>query len=275
MFKTIGKCIWAFDLEWVPDPDAGRRVYDLPNEMSDADVILEMWKKGGATEENPRPYIKTVLCRVVSVAVVSRECQGNDEIKLDLRSLPKAGEPLEEAKLISRFFTALGKEKPQLVGFNSSNSDLPILIQRGVATGISAPEFGKRPPKPWEGIDYFAKSEGAHIDLKDVLGAWGKATPSLHEIAQVSRIPGKTGTTGHDVVTLWSAGLVREIVEYNEFDALTTYLVWLRTAHFAGFFSGEQYHQEENRVKDLLIDRIGQGNNHLKLYLEKWESLKK
>lgn len=74
MFKTIGKRIWAFDLEWVPDPDAGRRVYDLPNEMSDDDVILEMWKKGGATEENPQPYIKTVLCRVVSVAVVSREC---------------------------------------------------------------------------------------------------------------------------------------------------------------------------------------------------------
>jgi predicted PolB exonuclease-like 3'-5' exonuclease len=126
MFKTIGKRVWAFDLEWVPDPDAGRRVYDLPNEMSDADVIQEMWKKGGATEENPQPYLKTVLCRVVSVAVVSRECQDNGEIKLELRSLPKADEPLEEAKLISKFFTVLGKEKPQLVGFNSSNSDLPI-----------------------------------------------------------------------------------------------------------------------------------------------------
>ena len=279
MFKTIGKRIWAFDLEWVPAPDAGRRVYDLPIEMSDADVIQEMWKKGGATEENPQPYIKTVLCRVVSVAVVSRECQRNGQIKLDLRSLPKANEPLEEAKLISCFFTAFGngkaEPKPQLVGFNSSNSDLPILIQRGVATGVYAPGFGQRPAKPWEGIDYFAKYEDGHIDLKDILGAWGKATPSLHEIAQVSGIPGKIGTSGHDVVTLWAAGMVREIVEYNEFDALTTYLVWLRTAHFAGFFSKEEYHLEENRVKELLADRISQGNHHLKLYLEKWESLQK
>jgi 3'-5' exonuclease len=275
MFKTIGKRIWAFDLEWVPDPDAGRRVYDLPNEMSDTDVILEMWKKGGATEENPQPYIKTVLCRVVSVVVVSRECQGNGEIKLDLRALPKANEPLEEAMLIAKFFTVLGKEKPQLVGFNSSNSDLPILIQRGVAKGVTAPEFCKRPLKPWNGTDYFAKSEDAHVDLKDVLGGWGKATPSLHEIAEVSGIPGKIGTTGHDVLTLWTAGTVREIVEYNEFDALTTYLVWLRTARFAGFFSNEEYHQEENRVRDLLNDRIGQGNNHLKLYLDRWESLKR
>ena len=275
MFKTIGNRIWAFDLEWVPDSGAGRMVYDMPNEMSDADVILEMWKRGGATKDDPQPYIKTVLCRVVSAAVVSRECQSDGEIKLDLRSLPKADEPLEEAKLISSFFTALGKEKPQLVGFNSSNSDLPILIQRGVATGVSAPEFCKRPPKPWEGTDYFSKYDDGHIDLKDVLGAWGKATPSLHEIAQASGIPGKIGTDGHDVVKLWADGNVRKIVEYNECDALTTYLVWLRTAHFAGFFPDEKYHQEENRVKDLLNDRISQGNNHLKLYLEKWESLQK
>jgi predicted PolB exonuclease-like 3'-5' exonuclease len=149
------------------------------------------------------------------------------------------------------------------------------LIQRGVANGITAPEFCKRPLKPWNGTDYFAKSEDAHVDLKDILGGWGKATPSLHEIAQVSGIPGKIGTTGHDVVTLWAAGLVREIVEYNEFDALTTYLVWLRTAHFAGFFSNDEYLLEENRVKELLDHRISQGNDHLELYLEKWESFQR
>lgn len=66
--------------------------------------------------------------------------------------MPKTNVPLEEAKLISRFFTAFGdgktEPKSQLVGFNSTNSDLPILIQRGVATGVHAPEFGKRPQNP-------------------------------------------------------------------------------------------------------------------------------
>lgn len=107
------------------------------------------------------------------------------------------------------------------------------------------------------------------------MGAWGKATPSLHEIAQVSGIPGKIDTAGNDVVKLWADGMVHQIVEYNECDAITTYLLWLRTAHFAGFFPDEQYHQEEIRVKELLKNRISQGNNHLKLYLEKWESLQK
>lgn len=274
MFKTVGKSLWAFDLEWVPDPDAGRKVYDLSPDLSDSDVLQEMWKRGGATDENPQPYLKTVLCRVVSVAVVSRKCQDNGDIKLELRSLPKGDEPLAEAKLISKFLLQLGKEKPQLVGFNSSNSDLPILIQRGVACGITAPEFCKRPKKPWEGTDYFAKYEDGHIDVKDILGSWGKATPSLHEIAQVSGIPGKLGTAGNDVAKLWADGMVRQIVEYNEFDALTTYLVWLRIAHFGGFFSDEEYADEETRVKNLINEKIGQGNTYLKLYLDKWESQK-
>ena len=29
MFRTIASNVWAFDLEWVPCPESGRRVYDL------------------------------------------------------------------------------------------------------------------------------------------------------------------------------------------------------------------------------------------------------
>ena len=35
-------------------------------------------------------------------------------------------------------------------------------------------------------------------------------------------------------------------------DALTTYLLWLRTAHFAGHFSDEAHAAEVERVRDLL-----------------------
>jgi len=33
--------VWAFDAEWVPDPDTGRRVYGLDPSTSDADVVDE------------------------------------------------------------------------------------------------------------------------------------------------------------------------------------------------------------------------------------------
>ena len=67
MFKTERNRVWAFDAEWIPDPRAGRLLYDLSDDLPDADVLKHMWKKGGATEEDPTPYLKTVVCRIVSV----------------------------------------------------------------------------------------------------------------------------------------------------------------------------------------------------------------
>ena len=30
MFKTVNKDVWVFDVEWIPDPEAGRRLFELP-----------------------------------------------------------------------------------------------------------------------------------------------------------------------------------------------------------------------------------------------------
>ncbi len=75
------------------------------------------------------------------------------------------------------------------------------------------------------------------------------------------------------MIDLWLAGDVRAIVEYNEFDALTTYLLWLRTAHFAGHFSDAAHAAEVERVRDLLRKRIADGQAHLARYVAKWEGL--
>ena len=154
---------------------------------------------------------------------------------------------MAERELLSRFLTQLGQEepKPHLVGFNSRTADVPILVQRGLIQGVAAGAFCHRPGKPWEGVDYFHKSSEWHLDVKEIVSGWGKGTPSLHEFAAASGIPGKIGTTGHDVHALWRAGDIRRIVEYNQFDALTTYLVWLRMALFAGLLTPEGHACEE------------------------------
>ena len=72
MFKTVKDRVWAFDAEWIPDPAAGKLLYDLPDNTPDLDVVRRMWKEGGATEEDPTPYLKTVVCRIVSVSAVDR-----------------------------------------------------------------------------------------------------------------------------------------------------------------------------------------------------------
>ena len=91
MFKTIPHEVWAFDLEWVPDVGSGRRAYRLGPDASDADVLREMWRQAGADEQNPRPYLKTVLCRIVSIAAVVRRHPEHGQI---LRRLTAYGSRL-------------------------------------------------------------------------------------------------------------------------------------------------------------------------------------
>ena len=277
MFKAIHTKVWIFDVEWVPDPTAGRALYQLPESISDAEVIQEMWRRGGATEEEPMPYLKTVLCRVVSISAVIRTAS-HGEIKLRLQSLPRdPKDPIQisEAHMVETFLDAVGTHQPQLVGFNSFSADLKILLQRGVANGVQAAGFCRRPEKPWEGVDYFARTSDWHVDLMEIVGGWGKSTPSLHEMATVCRIPGKILTDGQEVAPLWLKGELDKIIAYNEFDALTTYLLWLRLAHFGGFLSNEQYEQEEELLRQLLTTESElPGRNHLKSYLVEWDALR-
>jgi len=279
MIKNVKNRVWAFDLEWVPDPLAGLLLYDVgPDVVDPSQVMRVMWERGGATEEDPTPFLKTTLCRVVSVAALERRQLPDGSVKLNLTSLPHdptSQEETTEAHVVGTFLDALGKTRPQLVGFNSLASDLKILIQRGLILGLSAPGFCERPDKPWEGVDYFARSSDWNIDLKEILGGWGLASPSLHEIAVQSGIPGKLGVDGNDVAPMWLDGKIERIVHYNECDAITTYLVWLRLAHLAGFFDDNAYAQEQQLVTELLQIEIAKGGReHLEEYLEAWNQLR-
>ena len=269
--------VWVFDVEWVPDPTAGRLLYQLPESLSDGEVMQEMWKMGGATDEDPMPYLKTVLCRVVSIAAVIRTVR-KDEVRLQLLALPRDPEDPEqisEPHIVRTFLDAVGARQPQLVGFNSQKADLKILLQRGLASGIQAEGFCRRPEKPWEGVDYFARTSDWHVDLLEILGGWGKSTPSLHEMATVCRIPGKLSADGQEVAPLWLKGKLAEIVAYNEYDALTTYLLWLRLAHFGGFLTTDRYEHEQELLRELLTTESEKPErSHLKDYLMEWDGLR-
>ncbi len=278
MFKTVQNRVWAFDLEWIPDPLAGRILYPMETTEAEDDraVMRVMWDQGGATEEDPTPFLKTALCRIVSVAAVERRILQGGEIALNLMSLPHdPGDPEKsvEKAVVGDFLNALGDNQPQLVGYNSHASDLKILVQRAIILGLEAEGFCRRPNKPWEGIDYFARGSEANIDLKDIVGGWGLATPSLHQMAVQSGIPGKMDVDGNQVAELWLEGKLDEIVHYNEYDALTTYLLWLRTAHLGGFFNDEAYRIEQERVEELITKETDRGRTHLAAFRDEWHRL--
>ncbi len=285
MFKSVKDQIWFFDCEWVPDTRTGRLLYKLPRDMSDADVMREMWAQAGATEENPTPFLKTNLCRVISIAAVMRRVSPpgsytdpEDKVRLRLLWLPRnVDDPAAsaEASVLTAFLGAVGRHQPQLVGFNSHASDLKILVQRAFVNGISLPEFCRRPDKPWEGVDYFARDNEANIDLIDVLNGYsGRQPPSLNELAVSAGIPGKFGTSGDDVAGMWLGGQWREVVQYNCYDALTTYLVWLRTAHLGGFVNDEDYECEQMILQNMLLEEAEKpGMEFLNAYVEEWNRL--
>ncbi len=262
--------IWAFDAEWVPDPATGRRVLGLPADWSDEAVLERMWAAGGATEAEPRPYLKTILCRVVSIAAVIRTAR-HGEVRHRLFALPEGPDPLAEDDLLRRFLVALGDKKPQLVGFNSREADLPILAQRAMVHRLSIPGLGRSADK-WAKDDYFDRYGTQHVDLRDLTGAWGKASSTLHELATACGVPGKLGTDGKSVIDLWRAGDVAGIVRYNQFDALTTFLVWLRAMAFSGHLSPEQLAAEEAQVRALVVAKEAQDPG-FGAYLEGWDRL--
>ncbi len=276
MIKYVAKQVWAFDAEWIPDPVAGRLLYDIPESITDPGEIMRiMWERGGATDDDPTPFLKLAVCRVVSVAAVERRVM-NGNVRLLLMSLPHDPadpEQAREAGIVGGFLDAVGERRPQLVGFNSIDSDLKLLVQRGTILGLRSAGFCERPERPWEGIDYFARGSDWNVDLKQILGGFGRATPSLHEIATQSGIPGKMDVDGNQVARLWLEGDLAKIVRYNEFDALTTYLLWLRLAHFAGHFTDEEYAGEQKRLREYLSEESRTIRPHLETYLEEWSRL--
>lgn len=278
MFRRVEERVWAFDCEWVPDPAAGRVLQGISDDVVDPREIMQaMWRAGGATEADPTPFLKTIVCRIVSVSALERRVRPDGEVVLQLLSLPHDPtdpEQLREEAVVGEFLAALGRHKPQLVGFNSLDSDLRILVQRAVVLGVAARDFALRPEKPWLGTDYFSPNSDANVDLRRVLGGYGKTVPSLHEAAVLSGIPGKMEVDGNQVAELWLQGRLPEIVAYNQCDALTTYLLWLRVAHFGGHFDAREYAVEQDRVRELLEKRAGEPTGaHFRAYLDEWKRL--
>ena len=82
------------------------------------------------------------------------------------------------------------------------------------------------------------------------------------------------GVDGKQVAPMWLEGRLDEIVAYNECDALTTYLLWLRMAHSIGHFDSDQYAEEQRLLRGMIKEESeNPQRRHLLGYLSKWESL--
>lgn len=269
-----------FDLEWVPDAVGARRLFDLPDETTEIESMQRLWEHAPRydPEKNPRPFLKYMFSRVVSIAFLSRRKifrDGVPTLEFGLNSypaLPFDGDDVIEAEIIERFLTALGKRRPQLIGYNSAESDMQVLIQRGMINEIAAPEFCRRPQEKWDKTnDYFARWDNeCHLDMLKLFSS-RDMTPKLDEFAKLCGFPGKIDVKGDQVTDLWLERNITKIVEYNQIDTLNTYLVWLRLVYFSGLIEEEDYHVEQETFREFLETEMQKPEKaFLSAFIDQW-----
>jgi predicted PolB exonuclease-like 3'-5' exonuclease len=253
--------VFVFDIETVPDTAAGRRLYGLDG-LADAEVANVMFHKR-RQETGEHEFLRLHLQRVVAISAVIRS---GDLLKV--WSLGDPGAPEEE--LIRRFFDGIEKFTPNLVSWNGSGFDLPVLHYRALLHGIPAPRY-------WETGDedsafrwnnYLSRFHWRHLDLMDVLAGYqARACAPLDEIATMLGFPGKLGMDGSKVWGSFLAGDIAGIRAYCETDVLNTFLVYLRFELMRGRMSRAEYDNECRSLRDYLAR---EGHAHFTEFLDAW-----
>jgi 3'-5' exonuclease len=258
--------ICVFDLETVPDLEAGRALLGLGKDASDAEVRHAMGVRYAKVDQDPADaFVKVPMHKIVCIGALCAE-------RLD-RSMPwtvtrcGAGHigQRSERELVSGFIDSLaGPNAPQLVGFNSSGFDLPIIRYRAFATAVDASIIHKA-----NGRDYWYRYGRDHIDLCDVMSGFrASAPPSLAELAALCQCPVKIdGMDGSQVEPMVQAGRIADVAAYCETDIVATFLVFLRYALIVGELSPESYELSLVSLHDFLAARIGK-RPHLSAYVE-------
>jgi 3'-5' exonuclease len=237
----------VFDIETVPDVDLGRRLYDLDG-LADAQVAKAMFAL--RRQHTGGDFLPLEQQRVVAIACALRSREG-----FSVWSLGQPQDP--ENELVQRFFDGIDKFSPDLVSWNGSGFDLPVLTYRAMLAGVQAPRFWEtgEADSSFRFNNYLNRFHWRHTDLMDVLaGFQGRGRVSLANMAQLLKLPGKLGFDGSQVWDAWQAGNLLGIRRYCETDVLNTWLVYLRFAQLRGQLSREQHADEVARVRNYLAE---------------------
>lgn len=151
--------------------------------------------------------------------------------------------------------------KARLVTFNGRGFDFPLLELAAFRYGCAAPDYFLRGRNRYNG----------HLDLMDWLTNFGasRLAGGLNLLSKILGKPGKMGTAGDQVYSLYQAGKLQEINDYCMADTLDTYFVFLRTRVMTGELSLAQEHELVMEAKNWISARAAE-LPALRLYLEKW-----
>ena len=254
--------VLVFDIETVPDVAGLRRIWDLPPEVSDAGVVdLVTQRRRQATGND---FLPAHVQRVVAISCALRSDEG-----MRVWSLGAAGEP--EAQLVRRFFDGIEKYTPQLVSWNGSGFDLPVLHYRALVHGIPGCCYWDQGEndREFKFNNYLSRFHARHTDLMDVLAGYvNRAWAPLDEVAQLCGLPGKLGMDGSQVFEAFKRGELAAIRDYCETDVANTYLLYLRFQLIRGALDAAGYEREVAVFRDWLAQ---QSSPHWVQFRDAWK----
>jgi predicted PolB exonuclease-like 3'-5' exonuclease len=224
----MGSDIMVWDLETVPDLEGYARANDLVGK-SPTEIRTAMG------DDFPKLIYHSIAC--IGALVASRTPNGYE---VQVVGAPHVGQRTEK-ELIESFVNKIGQLSPQLVTFNGSGFDLPVLRYRAMIHRVFAPGMHNRA--------YFHRYTDDCVDLCDVLSSFsygGKV--KLDELSRIMGLPGKPGgMNGSQVEAYFNAGRIQEIADYCKSDVINTYRLWLRHELFRGKIDRDQFdHSDRN-----------------------------
>ena len=237
--------VLVFDIETIPDVQAGRRIHNL-TDLSDAEVGQAMFAMQRA--KNGSDFLPHYLHQIIAISAVMTKGQ-----QIKVWSL--GDEQSNEKDLITRFFAGIDKYTPVLVSWNGSGFDLPVLHYRTLLHGVTARLYWEHGDQEssfrWN--NYLSRYHYRHIDLMDLLAAYqNKAFAPLDDIALLLGFPGKMGMNGGKVWENYLNGNLKSIRNYCETDVLNTYGVYLRFELMRGELSTNEYETSITQLKTYL-----------------------
>jgi hypothetical protein len=239
--------VLAFDIETVPDCAGIRRLYELPADLPDGDVAEIAFQKR-RVQTGGSDFLPPHLHRVVAIACVLREGDGVQVFSM--------GEPeRDEAATIQKFFDGIDKYTPQLVSWNGTGFDLPVLSYRGLLCGTCAAKYWDQgeDDREFKFNNYISRYHSRHLDLMDVLAMYQpRNNAPLDDLAQLAGLPGKIGVGGAQVWASYLKGEIKAIRDYCEADVANTYLLYLRFQVLRGVLDKDRYERERALLRSTL-----------------------
>lgn len=262
--------ILCFDLETIPDADGLRRLGAFDPALDDIAGVEAA--RAARLESHGNDFFPHYLQRIWVIGCAFRDAEG---FKVRCLGDAHGASDEEERARLRSFFKVIEKHTPQLVTWNGSGFDAPVLHHRALIQGVAAPRYWDQgeDDRDFKFNNYLSRYHTRHLDLMDVMAGYqNRAYAPLDGLSQLCGFAGKLGEDGSQVWAAFCENRGEQVRAYCETDVVNTYLLHCRFRLIKGEWSEPHYREELQLVRGALSALIGDSTSplhgeHWKRYL--------